>query len=342
MEAVKNAGLYLAAVLLVLVLAAEAASAKSLSPYPYVVYPGDANGAEVRSFKPGDTLYFWVENLLDSPIRFSIRVDIVNPQGLVVASRSTSNIELPPRGKVPVVTWQIPQDAPEGTWTIKFLIEDSLGNRIEDSETFTVRAAAAQPAAPPAQQAQPQQQQNLILIAAIAAAVIIVVAALIAATRGGKKPAKPAEAAQQPQAPASPVPQPAQQPPPLPGTGGEPTVVAQPQQAATGGGETVVALAKLVAPDGSVIPVTSYRQEFGREDFEHLLPPDKARLISRRSRPQFVIFYDFSKGQFFIEDRNSANGTYLNGKQIRGLGPQPLKDGDKINPAGVIELTFRL
>ncbi|WP_342786154.1 FHA domain-containing protein [Thermofilum sp.] len=42
-----------------------------------------------------------------------------------------------------------------------------------------------------------------------------------------------------------------------------------------------------------------------------------------------------------MEDSSSTNGTLLNGRQIRGMGMQELKDGDVISPAGVINLVFR-
>jgi pSer/pThr/pTyr-binding forkhead associated (FHA) protein len=46
--------------------------------------------------------------------------------------------------------------------------------------------------------------------------------------------------------------------------------------------------------------------------------------------------------KWFIEDSGSTNGTLLNGVEIRGKGPQELKDGDEISPGGVIRLVFQI
>ncbi|QOJ78653.1 FHA domain-containing protein [Infirmifilum lucidum] len=100
---------------------------------------------------------------------------------------------------------------------------------------------------------------------------------------------------------------------------------------------TKVVLARLEAPGGSLF-VTEPTQEFRRSDFQGIAPPGLLDAISQ-SKPQFIIY--FRGGQFFIEDSMSTNGTLLNGRQIKGTGLQPLKDGDVISPAGVINLTFR-
>ncbi len=101
--------------------------------------------------------------------------------------------------------------------------------------------------------------------------------------------------------------------------------------------QTMVMLASLVLPDGRSIPITSHKQIFGRKDFEPYLPRDVLRFISRT---HFAIYYVPGQG-FFIEDLGSANGTFVNGQDIRGRGRVPLHEGDKINVAGVIELVFK-
>ncbi len=103
--------------------------------------------------------------------------------------------------------------------------------------------------------------------------------------------------------------------------------------------ETVVYIARLEAEGGKVIPITGVRQVFGRRDFEGLVDPALVRAISRE---HFTIFYDFKSGKFFIEDRSSLNGTYLNEVNIRGKGPVELKEGDVISPAGVVRLVFKV
>jgi pSer/pThr/pTyr-binding forkhead associated (FHA) protein len=47
-------------------------------------------------------------------------------------------------------------------------------------------------------------------------------------------------------------------------------------------------------------------------------------------------------GKYFIEDYQSANGTKLNGVDIKGRGLHLLKTGDKIDVAGILVLIFRV
>jgi hypothetical protein len=94
--------------------------------------------------------------------------------------------------------------------------------------------------------------------------------------------------------------------------------------------------AQLQAPRGT-IPIASFPQTFGREDFRQLLPPQLINLVSRR---HFMISYDPEQNTFYIQDLNSTNGTYVNGVDIRGKGLVPLKNGDLIVPANVIPLKF--
>lgn len=108
---------------------------------------------------------------------------------------------------------------------------------------------------------------------------------------------------------------------------------------ATGALETTYYVARLETRDGRIIPIVSVRQTFGRSDFEKLVDPALARTISRE---HFTVYYDFKAGKFFIEDRGSTNGTYVNGVDIRGRGPIELKEGDVVSPAGVLPLIFRV
>ena len=93
--------------------------------------------------------------------------------------------------------------------------------------------------------------------------------------------------------------------------------------------------AKFISAGGDLIllPATGF---LGRSDFQSALPPDKADLISRRH-----IEVTSENGKYYIEDRNSTNGTRLNGKPIKGAGRHALNDGDTVELANAISLTFR-
>lgn len=86
----------------------------------------------------------------------------------------------------------------------------------------------------------------------------------------------------------------------------------------------------LATKDGrAVYRVGAYRV-FGRSDF---LWHPKYIYISRR---HFAVLYE--AGGYYVEDLGSTNGTFLNGADIRGMGRVPLKPGDVIDVAGVVQL----
>lgn len=93
--------------------------------------------------------------------------------------------------------------------------------------------------------------------------------------------------------------------------------------------------AKFVSDKGTTMPITG--KPLGRKDFRILLTPDKADLISRQ---HLLITYENS--QYYIEDMNSTNGTKLNGKDIRGSGKHVIGNGDAIELAGTLSLTFQV
>jgi hypothetical protein len=101
-------------------------------------------------------------------------------------------------------------------------------------------------------------------------------------------------------------------------------------------GGTITVSAWLQAPSGS-IPITRLPQEFGRDDFRNLVSP---QLLSAISRRHFAIGYDYVSGNFVVWDLESMNGTFVNGVDIRGKGPVPIKYGDTIAPANAIQLRF--
>jgi hypothetical protein len=95
-------------------------------------------------------------------------------------------------------------------------------------------------------------------------------------------------------------------------------------------------VARLLLPNGIEIPVTG-NKIIGRSDLVRVLELDELGLISRR---QFEIKCEGDK--FYIEDPGSANGTRVNGIEIRGRGPVPVSDEDTIEPAGAVCLRMRI
>lgn len=94
--------------------------------------------------------------------------------------------------------------------------------------------------------------------------------------------------------------------------------------------------AKLATPDGSEIMLCGNNRSFGRHDFEKFLPSDKVSYISRQ---HINVWYE--DNQYYIEDRSSTNGTWLNGTDIKGSGRHTLEDGDQIDLAGKLTITFK-
>jgi len=94
--------------------------------------------------------------------------------------------------------------------------------------------------------------------------------------------------------------------------------------------------AKFVASNGSELSLAGDGNPLGRRDFQAMVAPDKADLISRQH-----ITVSYENGQYYIEDRGSTNGTRLNGTSIKGTGRHALKDGDTIDLAGALSFAFR-
>jgi len=95
--------------------------------------------------------------------------------------------------------------------------------------------------------------------------------------------------------------------------------------------------AKLVMPDGSEMLLAGNTRTFGRPDFEKLLPGDRASFISRH---HISVWYE--DGKYYVEDRGSTNGTRINGSEIRGSGRQALVDGDVVELADKLSITFKI
>jgi hypothetical protein len=157
----------------------------------------------------------------------------------------------------------------------------------------------------------------ILLIALLAAAAIIIVILLL------RKPA--AQAAHYSGARSGTMPAVTSPAATLPATGSPKTspVIAGP-------------LAKFVSPNGGELSLSGDGAPLGRRDFQHMVAPDKADLISRQH-----VMVTYENGHYYIEDRGSTNGTRLNGSSIKGTGRQALKDGDTIDLAGALSFVFR-
>jgi hypothetical protein len=102
---------------------------------------------------------------------------------------------------------------------------------------------------------------------------------------------------------------------------------------------TVVAPAtrtRLVLPNKYEILINEGVKPLGRNDFDKLVSADDLKYISRQ---QLLIRSE--SGRYFIQDLNSANGTKLNTVDITGKGETELRDGDRIEIANLLELTFK-
>ncbi len=89
--------------------------------------------------------------------------------------------------------------------------------------------------------------------------------------------------------------------------------------------------ASLVLPSGEEIEITSLPRVFGRSDFLRL---QHSEYISRK---HFEI--SFENGKYYIVDVGSTNGTSVN--HVKVLSKTEIKNGDLIELAGMVSLTFK-
>ncbi len=151
---------------------------------------------------------------------------------------------------------------------------------------------------------------------------------------GGKvaeesQPAPPQPAAPEPAAPEPAAPEPAAPEPAAP----------EPAAPTTG----VV----LVLPDNSNIPIDASPKTIGRIELLDYLKAIQGIDPMTISRQHFTILQDkdtyyLEDGKTVVQDKPSANHTYLNGVDITDKGQQELKNDDVIDLANTVKLTFRL
>jgi hypothetical protein len=97
-----------------------------------------------------------------------------------------------------------------------------------------------------------------------------------------------------------------------------------------------VVSAKLAMPDGNELLLAGNSRSLGRHDFEEFMLREHVPYISRQ---HINIWYE--NGQYYIEDCSSTNGTSINGTDIKGTGRHGLADGDVIELAGKLSITFK-
>jgi hypothetical protein len=93
--------------------------------------------------------------------------------------------------------------------------------------------------------------------------------------------------------------------------------------------------ARFVLSDRTEIHLTE-NKTLGRMDFERALPHDSLIYLSRQQ-----LETKSDSGRYFVQDNHSANGTKINGIDIKSRGWQELREGDKVDLAGVAALTFK-
>jgi hypothetical protein len=91
----------------------------------------------------------------------------------------------------------------------------------------------------------------------------------------------------------------------------------------------------LVLPDGSEIPIQGSKS-LGRLDLAKYAAASEVMWISRQ---HFDLFEE--NGTPYIIDEKSANGTKVNGKEIKQQGKQQLKNGDEIIVGDAVKLVFK-
>jgi hypothetical protein len=288
-------------------------------------------GVRTNFFNPGDTVELRAE--ARSPVGpYTIEVYLAYPpetgRGEVFVGRQSS-VTIHPA--IIVAAYSLDPNAPYGRYSFHVRVFNTWGSLVQEGYVdFSVGSPAPSggvttpPPPTTPEWAYVALAGGIIGIAVLAAALILV-----------RRPKPPA-------------PMPTAPPPGGVGVGGT--------QAIPGGGMIGIPSAgtiQLTTPEGGtrvltamfqvgdkIVPISSLPQSFGREDFAGIAPPEVLNAISRRAKPQFTISFDYINRVFTIEDNNSTNGTLLNGENIKGKGPRPLKDGDIVSPAGVLNLKF--
>ena len=93
--------------------------------------------------------------------------------------------------------------------------------------------------------------------------------------------------------------------------------------------------ARFITAGGGIVSLPDHGS-LGRDNFRSFVTSDNSSLISRDH-----LRINLENGNHYIEDSNSTNGTKMNGSSIKGKGRFLLKNGDIIELAGILTLTFQ-
>lgn len=90
--------------------------------------------------------------------------------------------------------------------------------------------------------------------------------------------------------------------------------------------------AYLQTETGQIFPLDADTILIGRKDLKRgvmvdidLTPLDNRKIVSRKHA-----LLEHKKGEWFLTDQGSANGTWLNGHQLTMRKPYPLQEGDEV------------
>ena len=286
-------------------------------------------GIRTNYFNPGDTIELRAES--ESPVGpYTIKVYLSFPPGtgrgeIFVGEQSSITIH----PSLLIVTYPLNPNAPSGRYSFHVKVYDAWGRLVQEGYVdFQVSPPITSPPSPPPEGGGPEWMYIILAIG------IIAVAGVISAIVLMRKPKVSPEIRPLPSLPG-------------PSEGGTIPITAGPVTAGPGGtiqipgpGGGTIQLTAMFKVGDKIVPISTLPQSFGREDFAGIAPPEVLNAISRRARPQFTVSFDYANKTFIIEDNNSVNGTLLNGENIRGKGPRPLRNGDIVSPAGVLNMRF--
>jgi len=315
---------------ILVLLLAVLALAQSVTVADVIFALKNQNGLVTDQFYVNDRVYLCIAPSGVSTTEAIVRVALVNPQGVPTSPMEydfTGNRRLVSEQCIPIKDVSS-QDT--GRWTIK--IDVLYPNRqLKGTNQLLFSVSMHLPYTTTITTTTPPPICGDWCIATIAA---VVAAAIIGAVLYMGRRSREREVVTLPPYPSPPPPPSAPPPAPSAPPSQQPTAVVP--QAGTLA-KTVVGtpLAKLVLPDGKFINVMQTVEEFGRSNFEGLVPPNVLNYISKRHfRIQLL------GNKWYIEDLGSTNGTLVDGQQIKGKGPVELRPGAEIQPAGVISLRF--